>query len=75
METSCAVPMTDAVTTPSPVLCAVSSGYSEYSIQFVSLENLADAKYDCGRCDASVGGGNDYCDIVLDICISDLGSK
>ena len=60
-------------TTPAPVLCrGVTRGYSEVSIKFVSYENMGDIQNDCKRCDS---GQQDYCDIVLDICISPRGRR
>lgn len=72
------IPITAAPTTsPAPDLCTpVNNGVSEVRLKFVSYENLGDIKMDCSRCDSNTSPSQqNYCDIVLEICVSPLGKR
>lgn len=75
MSSVCAVPTTPSTTSVAPVVCALTRGYSQYTVGFVKYENLGDVASTCSRCDAATNSVQDFCDIVFDICVSPLGTR
>lgn len=79
VESSCGLlsTTTSPATTTAPNTCRpVALGVSEFRLKFVSYENLGDLQSDCSRCDSNtMPGQQNYCDLVLDVCISPLGKR
>lgn len=73
VEASCTTPTTTSTTTEAVPECARNPGYTQLNLDLVEFENLGDLLADCTKCDSS--SATDYCDVVLDICVSNLGSR
>lgn len=75
MTASCNALTIESTTTPALPACASNSGYTRFMLNFRKYENVADVTADCSRCDSASAPGQDYCDLVFDICVSRLGQR
>ena len=63
--------------TTTPVYCSQRAGYIDLYLQFYNYSNPTDQKATGIRCDAEREGTGilDYCDLVIEVCVSEIGSR